>query len=92
MEGLSRGLQWLYHFARSNVEIPLTTFKKFSALVTEFDSSLTDSLLLAKSVLSSTWLKSMGRQQLQSLFSELHGRLAPRIVEYLRGGTQVNER
>ncbi|RDB21389.1 hypothetical protein Hypma_011626 [Hypsizygus marmoreus] len=90
-EGLSRSLQWLCLFTRSGVEVPLAIFKVFFSQVAIYDSSVSDSLILAKSVLSSTWLKSVGRQELQAMFSELHARLACRIANSLKTGTQVDD-
>ena len=91
-QGLSRSLQWLSAFARSGVEIPVAVFMRFSALVTQYDAGLAESLLLVRSVMSATWLRSMGRTQLQSLFSELHTRLVARITQYLESGIEVKDR
>lgn len=91
-EGLSRGLQWLCLLARSGVEVPITVFTRFSTLVIEHNSSLTDSLLLVKAVMFSTWLKSVGRQELQVVFSQLHTRLAPTIKAQFANGDKGIER
>lgn len=91
-EGLSRGLQWLCLLAHSGVEVPVTVFTRFSTLVTEHKSSLPDSLLLVKAIMFSTWLKSVGRQELQIVFSQLHTRLAPIIKAQFANGNEVIER
>jgi hypothetical protein len=91
-DGLLRSLQWLCVLARSGVEIPVAVFMRFSALTTEYNASMTDSLLLVKSVMSATWLKYAGRSELQVLFSELHARLAPQIVQCLERGIAVEDR
>ncbi|KAG6890676.1 hypothetical protein C0995_005048 [Termitomyces sp. Mi166 len=84
-QGLGRSLQWLCLFAHSGVDIPLTIFETFSVLVMRFDTlSLTNSLLLAKAVMVSTWLKPKGRQEIQSLISQLHERLDLQITSALK--------
>jgi hypothetical protein len=90
-EGLSRALQWLCLFARSGVDVPISTYMKFSSLAVRFDVSLDDGLLLVAAALSSTWLRSMGRQQLQSLFSALHVQLAPQIIHRLQTKTGLSD-
>ncbi|KAH0583846.1 hypothetical protein H2248_009444 [Termitomyces sp. 'cryptogamus'] len=79
-----RCLQWLYLFAHSGVDIPLTVFETFSALVKRVGISLANSLLLAKAILVSTWLKPKGRQEIQSLISQLHERLRLQIMNALK--------
>lgn len=82
--GLLRSLQWLCLFARSGIEIPINIYLRFSTLTKQFDASLTDSLLLVEALMSSTWLKSIGRQELQSVFTGLHSRLASRVLDGLQ--------
>lgn len=91
-EGFSKSLQWLCLLARSGIDIPRATFMQFSALAKHYDSGLTDSLLFVKAVFHSTWLKSLGRQELQVLFSELHVRLAPRIINWLKCENEARDR
>jgi hypothetical protein len=91
-DGLSRSLQWLSVLACSGVEIPVAVFMRFSALATEYNTSLANSLLLVKSVMSATWLKCTGRSELQELFSEHHARLAPQIIQCIERGIGVEER
>lgn len=91
-EGLSRGLRWLSLLACSGLEVPIQVFTRFTTLVTEHNSSLSDSILLVKAVMFSTWLKSTGRQELQSVFSQLHTRLAPLIKAQFLNGTEILER
>ena len=83
-EGLSRSLHCLCVFARSGVDIPISTFTEFSSLTTKLGVSLTDSLLLVGAAFSSTYLKSMGRQDLQTVLSSLHFRLASHVLHCLR--------
>jgi hypothetical protein len=90
-DGLLRSLKWLSVLACSGVEIPVAMFMRFSTLATEYNISLADSLMLAKSVMSATWLKSMGQQELQELFAGHHTRLASHIMQCLEKGTAVEE-
>lgn len=87
----SRSLQWLCLFARSGVDIPIRTYLAFSSLATKFEASLLECILLVEAALSSAWLKSMGRQELQSMFSVLHSRLAPQVLECLRSRMHFSE-
>ena len=93
-DGLSRGLKWLSVLACSGVEIPVPVFMRFSALSTEYNTSIATSLLLVKSVMSAAWLKCTGQSELQleELFSEQHARLTPQIIQCLEGRTAVEER
>ncbi|KAF8077923.1 hypothetical protein FPV67DRAFT_1403007 [Lyophyllum atratum] len=90
-EGLTRSLQWLCLFSHSGVEVPLATFKLFSSLGIEYEIPLPISLLLARSIMSSTWLKSKGRQEVQVLLSELHTRLCPQIISKLNTGSPTED-
>lgn len=90
-EGWIRSLKWLCVFARSGVEIPVATYKTFSTLAAKFAATLSECALLVEAAFSSTWLKSLGRQELQTIFSALHTRLSPQILEYLRSKTHVDE-
>lgn len=91
LHGLLQGLKWLCLFAKSGVEIPLSIYMKFSSLANEFSISVPDSLLLVEAALISSWLKSLGRQQLQTLFSDLHSRLGPDIIGRLRSRKDLSE-
>lgn len=83
-ESWIRSLQWLCVFARSGVDIPVPIYITFSSLANKFDASLLECGLLVEAVLSSTWLKSMGRQELQTIFSTLHARLASQVLDHLK--------
>ncbi|KAF8894642.1 hypothetical protein BD779DRAFT_1502197 [Infundibulicybe gibba] len=89
--GLSRSLRWLCLFACSGVEIPDTTLARFSVLAYKWKTTLTDSLIFAKAVMYSVWLKSMGRSELQRIFATLHARHQPQIVAALRSTEGIND-
>jgi len=83
-QGFVEALPWLCLFARSGVDIPVSTYMDFSTLARRFHVSLTDALIFVEGAMSSIWLRSMGRQKLQSMFSSLHSRLAPDISHRLQ--------
>jgi hypothetical protein len=86
-----RSLQWLCVFARSGVDIPVPTYLTFSSLAYKFQASLSECVLLVEAALSSTWLKSMGRQELQTMFSALHSLLTPQLLDCLRSKAYLSE-
>jgi hypothetical protein len=90
-DGWSRSLQWLCLFARSGVDIPVPTYSAFSSLADKFEASLPECVLLVEAALSSTWLKSIGRQELQNMFSVLHSRLALQVLDCLRSKVHLSE-
>ncbi|KAG6850997.1 hypothetical protein H0H93_004484 [Arthromyces matolae] len=90
-DALIHSLRWLCIFSRSGVEIPLAIFKMFASLLMKYDSPLSESSLLAEAVVVSTWLRPKGRQEIQNLLSELHERLAPRIVTATKAGGVDNK-
>lgn len=71
-EGLRAGLRWLCIFARSGVEVPISRFEEMLGLVRQFDSSWEDSKLLIDALFCATWLRSLGRQELQTTVSNIH--------------------
>lgn len=79
-EGFSRCLQWLCVFARSGVDVPVSTYAQFSSLAGKFEISVDEALLLVNAMFASSWLKSTGRDQLQRIFATLHSRLAPSVL------------
>lgn len=71
-EGLRASLRWSCIFARSGVEVPISRFEEMLGLVQQFDSSLEDSKLLIDALFCATWLRSLGRQELQTIVSKIH--------------------
>lgn len=86
-DGLSRSLLYLSMLAKSGVNIPTSFFVQFSNLV-DFNgpNSLNNANTLLKAILLSLWQTSIGRQELQSLISTLHSRLANQVLECLLSG------
>ena len=80
-EGLRTSLQWFCVFARSGVEVPISRFEQMLGLVQRFDSSWEDSKLLIEALFCATWLRSLGRQELQTTVSNVHGLVYPKVLE-----------
>ncbi|KAI0748219.1 hypothetical protein C8Q80DRAFT_1104066 [Daedaleopsis nitida] len=83
-EGYDNTLHWLCLFVRSGVEISVPTFMQLVALGNKFGVSLEVCSLLIKAALWSCWLKSMGRQDLQTVVSAIHTGIGPQLVSYLQ--------
>ena len=81
-EGLKKSLGWITLFASSGVDIPVNTFLQLSAMLRDFKASFEDHLSLAKAALAATWLKSMGRQDLQRMIADFHDRNASYIIDH----------
>uniref|UniRef100_A0A0W0F9A2 Uncharacterized protein n=1 Tax=Moniliophthora roreri TaxID=221103 RepID=A0A0W0F9A2_MONRR len=83
-DGLQRGLNWLRIFASSGINIPYATFERMLQLLDQFGASTSHSLVFVNSMLSSVWLKPLGRDQLQRLVATLHVRLHPILIARLK--------
>ncbi|KAI6166988.1 hypothetical protein EDD17DRAFT_1752337 [Pisolithus thermaeus] len=59
------GLMWLRLFARSGVEVDTSTITKFSNIIFSRSPSLAQGSIFMDAVLTTTWLRSVGRQDLQ---------------------------
>jgi hypothetical protein len=87
--GLTNSLKWLYIFSLSGVDIPVVTFMEFSSLVNSFDAPLSDCLLLVRSAMSSSWLRSIGRQEILAIFPRIHSRIYPRVLDAIASRTDL---
>ena len=83
-EGLITGLRWFCIFARSGVEVPVSKFEQIFELVQQFDLSWKDSKLLIDALFYATWLRSLGRQELQTTISNIHVSAYPQVSEGLK--------
>lgn len=81
LKGLRKALNWLCIFAASGVEIPLTTFTHVSNFSRDFDATFEDDVRLCEAILFSTWMKSVGRQDLQKLLVDIHWRNASTVMD-----------
>jgi hypothetical protein len=83
-EGLRIGLRWFCIFARSGVEIPISRFEQVLELVQQFDSPWEDSQLFIDALFCATWLRSLGRQELQTTVFNMHASVYPQVLEDLK--------
>ena len=89
-EGLKTGLRWLCIFTRSGVEIPVSRFEQMLGLAQQSDLSWEDSKLLIDALFCATWLRSLGRQELQAIVSNIHVSIYPQVLEDLKTGKLNN--
>ena len=80
-EGLRAGLRWFCIFARSGVEIPVSRYEQMLELIQQSGSSREDFTLLIDALFCATWLRSLGRQELQTTVSSIHVSVYPRVLE-----------
>lgn len=85
-EGFRRGLSWLCLFASSGVDIPLGTFLDFATKATRFQMNLKECTTLITAALYSTWLRSIGRHELQAMVATLLTHLELQIVQNVQSG------
>lgn len=90
-EGYDNTLHWLCLFVRSGVEISVPTFTQLVNLGRKFGTSLEESALIVKAALWSCWLKSMGRQDMQSVITAVHTNVGPEIIAHLQSRAEVTE-
>ncbi|KAI1795782.1 hypothetical protein LXA43DRAFT_1163651 [Ganoderma leucocontextum] len=90
-EGYDNTLQWLCLFVRSGIEVSVPTYMELVGLGNRFGISLEVCSLLIKSALWSCWLKSMGRQALQTVVAAIHAGIGPQLVAYLQMHHMVSE-
>ncbi|THH07445.1 hypothetical protein EW145_g3377 [Phellinidium pouzarii] len=90
-EGLRKGLSWLRLFSLSGVDIPVQTFLQVSALVRDMGGSFEDYAVLAEAVFMATYVKSLGKQDLHRMISDLHNRNANYILGRIGSDKDNNE-
>ncbi len=83
-EGFERGLHWLCLFVSSGVDVPVFAFMQCANLAVQFQVSLDQCSLLAKACLWACYMKSLGRQELQTMIASLHTYLASQIIDNIR--------
>ncbi|KAI8998560.1 hypothetical protein BD414DRAFT_519687 [Trametes punicea] len=83
-QGFDSTLHWLCLFVRSGVEISVPTFMQLVALGKKFGVSLEENSLVIKAVLWSCWLRSMGRQDMQSVVAAVHANVGQDLVARLQ--------
>ena len=83
-EGLKAGLRWFCIFARSGIEIPVSRFEQMLGVIQQSDSSWGDLTLLVDALFCATWLRSLGRQELQTTVSNIHVSVYPQVLRGLK--------
>lgn len=83
-DGFSKGLHWLCLFVASGIEVPISLFKDYASLASQFKADLETCSMLVRAILWSCWLRSIGRQDLQAVIAAVHGYLSTDIVSNLR--------
>ncbi|KAI5122947.1 hypothetical protein M0805_006828 [Coniferiporia weirii] len=82
-EGFRKSLSWLRMFALSGVDIPTPTFLQVFALARDLGGSFEDHAVLADAVFMSIWVRSLGRQELHKVITDLHDKHASFVLEQL---------
>ncbi|KAF9227889.1 hypothetical protein BS17DRAFT_410421 [Gyrodon lividus] len=89
-DGLTSGLMWLRLFARSGVEIDVPTFAEFGNIARKRDTKLAQGAIFVEAMLTSTWLRSMGRQELQPVVANMLTFLASAVQTGLQQTTNLS--
>ena len=89
--GYERGLQWLCIFAFSGVDIPVPIFLQFATLAKKFKANLRDCSKLVDAAMYSSYLRSLGRLDLQTLIAALHVHVFGEISSCLQALEKVDE-
>ena len=89
--GYERGLQWLCIFAFSGVDIPVPIFLQFATLAKKFKANLRDCSKLVDAAMYSSYLRSLGRLDLQALVAALQVHLKAEILGYLQSSERLEE-
>lgn len=90
-DGFRHGLHWLCLFVSSTVDVPITAFTEMAQLAERFQADLDECALLIKAALWSSYQKSLGRQELQTVVASLHVHLTAQILNGLRSRERVAE-
>ncbi|KAF9815310.1 hypothetical protein IEO21_04673 [Rhodonia placenta] len=84
VEGFRQMSHWLCLFVRSGVDISVQTFGQVMGLARRFNATLEECLLLIKAITWSAWMRSVGRQELQTVVASFHHNLVAIIVDNLQ--------
>ena len=90
-EGYDNTLHWLCLFVRSGIEVSVPTFMELVGLGNRFGISLEVCSILIKAALWSCWLKSMGRQDLQTVVANIHAGISEQLAMFLRAHHRTDE-
>ncbi|EAU88627.2 hypothetical protein CC1G_12019 [Coprinopsis cinerea okayama7 len=82
---LTQSLKWLLMIARSGIELSSDILERFLTLVNTYPANLENAHLFVHTVMLSFWLKSIGRQNMQFLFSKLFSTFEMALISALKG-------
>lgn len=88
-DGLTSGLMWLRLFARSGVDIDTSIIAEYNNLMLGRRPTLAQGVILMEAILISTWLKSMGRQELQSIITQMMTFFQPAVQTSLQSSSNM---
>ncbi|KAI0079929.1 hypothetical protein K474DRAFT_1638767 [Panus rudis PR-1116 ss-1] len=90
-KSFERSLHWLCLFASSGVDIPVPVFVQFAGWAKQYNADLNDCQMIITAALWSSWLKSLGRQELQAVVATLHMHLMDQLLDGLRAQLRLPE-
>ncbi|PPR08077.1 hypothetical protein CVT24_010538 [Panaeolus cyanescens] len=86
-DGLTRSLRCLLMCIRSGAVVPTQIFLQFLSLIsTSSPHCLQDASILTECVMLSLWIRTLGRQELQTVISQIHEKISSRITACLVTG------
>lgn len=88
-DGLTSGLMWLRLFARSGVDIDTSTITEYNNLMLGRRPTLAQGSILMEAILISTWMKSMGRQELQPIIAQMMTSFQPAVQTSLQSSSNM---
>lgn len=89
--GFQRGLNWINLFTSSGVDVPVPIFLQFATLTTKFKPSLADCSVLVDAALAASYLRPIGRLELQPIIGLLHEYLSPVILGSIQASESTRE-
>ncbi|KAI6150742.1 hypothetical protein BKA82DRAFT_122595 [Pisolithus tinctorius] len=89
-DGLTSGLMWLRLFARSGVEVDTLTITKYSNIIFSRSPSLAQGSIFMDAVLITTWLRSVGRQDLQPVVGKMMRFFRPAVETSLQSSDNTS--
>ncbi|PCH38065.1 hypothetical protein WOLCODRAFT_136025 [Wolfiporia cocos MD-104 SS10] len=90
-KGFQCSIHWLCLFMRSGVDIPVSTFMEFAQLAQRYDATLNETSAIIRAALWSTWLRSVGRQEIQGVVVTLHSHIYVHLIDSLRLGKDTKD-
>ncbi|KAI0093920.1 hypothetical protein BDY19DRAFT_989447 [Irpex rosettiformis] len=89
-EGFPRGISWLCLFTSSGVDVPLSTFVDFATKAARFRIDLEGCTTLVKAALYASWLRSIGRHEMQAMVATLLTHLELQMIQNFQSGENID--